>query len=113
MSALLSTPVMTTRALYHHLNPVPHHRTHHHVEDGGGQWVPLCHPPESLECLPVVSSQSHDHLQTTPVRTEDPESLIPHTISLQDFQASIPVQGVIRLVQAHKYHVQDLLLQGR
>ena len=36
MSALLSMPTPLFHALHHHCNPVPYHRIHHHVENGGG-----------------------------------------------------------------------------
>ena len=49
VSALLSATKLLTRSLYHHLDPVPHYQIHHHVEDGGGQRVPLHHTPEDLE----------------------------------------------------------------
>ena len=38
---------------------------------------------------------------------------ITYHVLLHGFQASIPVQVVIRLVQVHKYHAQDLLPHGR
>ena len=36
-----------------------------------------------------------------------------HTVPLQYLQASVPVQVIIRIVQAHKDRVQDLLPHGR
>ena len=35
-------------------NPLAHHRIHHHVEDGGWQWVALCHPPCAHKVGPVI-----------------------------------------------------------
>ena len=32
---LLSAPILLTRSLYNHLDPVPHYRIHHNSEDGG------------------------------------------------------------------------------
>ena len=106
--AILSDPALLFRALHHHLNPMYLHHINQHVEDGGGQRVPLRPPPEAMELRPVAPPRLHDHPQPTPVCPEDPESLRHHSVALQDFQASGPVQGVILLAQAQKDHIQDL-----
>ena len=107
--AILSDPALLFRALHHHLNPMYLHRINHHVEDGGGQRVPLRHPPEAMELRPVAPPRLHDHPQPTPVCPEDPESLMPHAVAIQYLQESGPIQGAISLVQVQNYHVQDLL----
>ena len=94
MSTLLSALALLTRSLYHIIYPVLNHQIRHHIEDGGRQMAPLCHPPETLECLPVVSPSSCDHPQPIPVCPKDAVSLRPNAVSLQDIQSSVPVQGV-------------------
>ena len=113
MPSLPSMPVLHTLSLYHHRYPVSDHCVHHHIEYGGGQRVPLRHSPESLERRPVVAPCARYHPQPIPVYPEDVAVSRPHAISLQDFQAYVPVQGVIRLVKVQKDHVQDLLPHGR
>ena len=113
MSTLLLAPYLPTCSLYHQLDPVLDHRIHHHIEDDGVQRFSLCHPPENLENLPVVSSRYRNHLQPTPLRLEDAERSRPHAAALQYFQVYVPVQLAIRLVQVQKYHVQDLLTHER
>ena len=113
MPAVLSVLVLTSSTLYHLLDPVPKHGIHHHIEDCGGQRVPLCQPPETLKFHPVVSFRSLDHPQTISVRPEEAASSRPLAVSLQDFQACVPFLGVIRREKVQKYHVQDLLPHGR
>ena len=112
-SNLLSAPATPFRALHYHCNTVPHHHIHHRVENGGGYQVYLRHAPISFERQPVISSRLRHHPQPTPVCPEEPECSGSHTVSLQDFETHGPVQGVMRLVKFHKYHVQYFLPQGR
>ena len=113
MSALPSASALPACVFYHLLYPVTNHCIHHHMEYGGGQRVPLCHPPKTHKLLPVVASRSCNHPQPISVRTEDAARSRSHAASLQDFQAYVPVQVIIRLVRVQKYHIQDLLPHGR
>ena len=67
----------------------------HHIEDGGRKWVALSDASISAEGLSVVPSFLHHHLKPLPIPAEEAEDPGTHTISLQDVQAPIPVQGIL------------------
>ena len=60
-------------------------------------------------CLP---SRPCHHRGFAAVRPQQPSYPLSHPISLQDFQAPGPVQGVIRLGQFQEDHVQYFLPHG-
>ena len=80
--ALLSVPALLVHAFHHILDPVSHHRIHHHIEDGEGKRVPLRHPPEALENLPIVPPRLCYHPQPTPVYQDETASSRTHAASL-------------------------------
>ena len=97
--------------LHHHRHPVTHHCIHHHIENGGGYWVSLCHSPSLLECCPIIPARPCYHFQPTQVCLEDPACLGSHAVAFQDLKAPEPFHAIIRLVQVQVDHVQDLLPQ--
>ena len=75
------------------------HRFHHHIEDGGQQWVALSDASLSAEGLYVVPYLLYHHLQPISIPAEEAEGPGPHAISLQDVQATGPVQDIKKLFE--------------
>ena len=78
------------------------HRFHHHIEDGGQQWVALSYASLSAEGLYVVPYLLYHHLQPISIPAEEAEGPGPHAISLPYVQAPEPVQGIVCLVQVQE-----------
>ena len=47
------------------------HRAHHHIEDGGLEWIPLCDASLSVEGLSIVPSCPHHHLNPLPITAKE------------------------------------------
>ena len=88
-----------------------HHCVHHYIENFREHRAPLSHPPKTLELFSVISARVRHHYQYVPIGTEDTEIPRPHSVTLQDIQAYVPVKGV-SLVKFQKYILQDLLPHG-
>ena len=52
--------------------PVSDDRVHHHIENGGGQWVALRDPPLPLGRFAVVSARLSYHGEAAPVGCQQP-----------------------------------------
>ena len=109
MPTLLSTLAPLFRDLYHHCNPVPHHRIHHHIEYGGGERIFLRHYTSSHKRRPVISACPCHHRQPPPIRLCEPAGSGNHTITFQDIKALGPIQGVEIYYTFHVLNMKIIL----
>ena len=110
MSTLLSTITPLFRALHHHRHPEPHHRIHHHIEYGGGEWISLRHSSISLKCCPVIATRPCHRRQPPPISPEDQTGSGAHAVTFQDIKAPGTVQGVTQSVCPPNGGIPPLLL---
>ena len=63
----------------------PNYQINHYVEDGGGHWTPLGHPPIHLKRVAIASPGPWDHIMTFPKPLQDTLQVLYNPISSQDF----------------------------
>ena len=68
-----------------------YHNIYHHVEKGGGEWVPLGDPKVAFERGDVISLRLIHHEKVLPVDPEDHLLPWPNPISDQNLQTTLPI----------------------
>ena len=107
------SPLLYPSSRSHHGFPVANHRVHYHIENCWRQWFALGDPSLCVEGCSVVPSHPRHHLQPLQINSEEVKGPVPHTISLQDTQAPVPIQGVVSLVHFQEDRMEDHLPQVR
>ena len=97
----------------HHCHTMADHGIHSHIEERGGQGLFLVNSAVSLEWRSIVSSSPGHHDDPAPVRLEDTERPGANPIFRNNLKSFIPIQGVIRLLEVHKYLKKDRFPHGR
>ena len=72
------------------------HGIHHHLKDGGGEWVPLGDPSVAFEQVPVVVPYPGHHEDVLPVVAENPPCPQSDPVSKEDLHAALSVEVVVR-----------------
>ena len=86
---------------------------HDHVEDCGGQGVALRHALAPLERASEVSAGPDHHGQLVPVRPQELERTGTNPIRRNNIKASIPIQGIICLLEVQENFKEDRLPHDR
>ena len=94
---------------HHHRRPVSDYGVHKQVEELGGEGVSLGHSTVPLEGEVVVSAGSVHHVKPNPVCLEDLERPGADPICHDNLEASVPIQGVIRILEVQEYLKEDHL----
>ena len=83
----------------HHHHPVPDYGVHSNVENIGGQSSTLHQPTVALEGGGgELASILRHNMHPIPVYPQELEHPGTHSVSHQDIKATVPIQGVLRLL---------------
>ena len=74
---------------------------HEHIKEGGGQGVDLGNSTLSLEERAILSSGPGQHGELYRVHMKDLERPGSDLVCCKNLEASIPIQGVVRLLGIH------------